>query len=322
MAQGETSKNRRFATAMVVAAVIAAALLGANATPAGARTPGLKKPSAPTDLVVVPTDGGGNVSWSPPSSDGGSMITGYTVTVGRKIGCSTDTQSCSVSGLINGKSYFIYVRASNAVGAGAKARAGLVAGQGPDCSNFSPGANLQYCRLKGADLAGDDLAGANFYGARLFGADLEGADLADVTLTRADINYVNLADTDLDGAVFDTEDPSLSDYIISGGATGTPSVLPPGFNLVDGYLVGPVANLSSADLSATDLSGQDLLDTNLSDADLSTANLSNADLTGANLDGADTSGTTFTGATWSNTTCPDGTNSNNDGDTCVNNLGT
>ena len=28
----------------------------------------------------------------------------------------------------------------------------------------------------------------------------------------------------------------------------------------------------------------------------------------------------FTGAIWSNTTCPDGTNSNNDGNTCVNNL--
>lgn len=28
----------------------------------------------------------------------------------------------------------------------------------------------------------------------------------------------------------------------------------------------------------------------------------------------------MTGATWSSTTCPDNTNSNNDGDTCVNEL--
>jgi hypothetical protein len=44
---------------MVVAAVIAAGLLATNAAPAAARTPRLKKPSAPTDLVVTPTDGGG-----------------------------------------------------------------------------------------------------------------------------------------------------------------------------------------------------------------------------------------------------------------------
>jgi hypothetical protein len=322
MAQGDSSKFRRSACSMATIALMVTALLVAHAAPAAARTPALKKPTAPTDLVVTPTDGGGNVSWSPPASDGGSSITGYTVTVGHNPGCTTDSQSCPVSGLINGKSYFIFVRASNSVGMGRAARAGLVAGQSPDCSNFTPGANLQYCRLKGADLAGDDLAGANFYGANLFGADLVGADLANVTLTSADINDINLTDTDLGGAVFDDQDPSLSDGIISGGITGTPSVFPIGFNLVDGYLVGPVANLSGAQLSAAALPGQDLLDTNLSDADLATANLSNANLTGANLDGADTSGTTFTDATWSNTTCPDDTNSNNDGDTCVNNLGT
>jgi hypothetical protein len=33
------------------------------------------------------------------------------------------------------------------------------------------------------------------------------------------------------------------------------------------------------------------------------------------------SGATLFGVTWNNTTCPDGTNSNGDGGTCVNNLG-
>jgi uncharacterized protein YjbI with pentapeptide repeats len=320
MTKGTSSGNGRTVLGVGVAFATVAALLSAMSIPAAARTPRIKKPSAPTDLVVTPTNGGGNASWSPPISDGGSPITGYTVTVGRNSGCSTTTTSCSVSGLTNGKSYFIYVRASNAVGAGKAARAGLVAGQSPNCSNFTPGANLQYCKLKNANLAGDDLAGANFYGASLFSADLQGADLANAVFTKADINYVNLADTDLSGAVFDTVDPSLSDYIISGGVTGTPSVFPPGFNLVDGYLVGPVANLTSADLSSADLAGQDLLDTNLSDANLDNANLSNANFAGADLNGATTSGATFTGATWSDTTCPDGTNSNNDAGTCVNNL--
>ena len=319
MAQTELSKIRRLVLAAVLVALALAGLSVATASPATARTPRIKKPSAPTDFVVTPTDGGGSASWSPPSSDGGSAVTGYIVTIGHTTECSIDATSCSFTGLTNGKSYFVDVRATNIVGAGKKARAGLVAGQSPDCSNFTPGANLQYCKLKDANLAGDDLAGANFYGASLFGADLQGADLDNVTLTKADINYVNLADTEIGGAVFDTADPSLSDFIISGGVTGTAAALPPGFNLVDGYLVGPVANLSSAGLSAADLVGQDLLDANLSSAVLTSADLANANLTGANLDDANTSGATFTGATWSNTTCPDGTNSNNDGGTCINN---
>ena len=60
-----------------------------------------------------------------------------------------------------------------------------------------------------------------------------------------------------------------------------------------------------ADLSGADLSG----------ADLSYARLSYADLSGANLNGADLSG-----VSWYYTTCPDGTRSNDNGNTCVNNL--
>ena len=54
---------------------------------------------------------------------------------------------------------------------------------------------------------------------------------------------------------------------------------------VNGYLVGPEANLSGADLS-----GADLTDADLTDAVLTRADLRGADLTGANLSGADLSG--------------------------------
>ena len=40
----------------------------------------------------------------------------------------------------------------------------------------------------------------------------------------------------------------------------------------------------------------------------------------ANLTAADFFEAILTGATWSDTSCPDGTNSNNDGNTCANNL--
>ncbi len=111
------------------------------------------------------------------------------------------------------------------------------------------------------------------------------------------------------------------------------SVVAPGANFSGSNLTS--ATLTYASLSGTNLTGTNLTGANLSNADLSKvnasgANLSNANLTGtvltganltgANLTGATTTGATFTGVTWSNTTCPDGTNSNSHGNTCVGHL--
>ena len=65
------------------------------------------------------------------------------------------------------------------------------------------------------------------------------------------------------------------------------------------------ANLSNADLRGADLSGADLSYAYLSYADLSYANLYTADLSGVY---------------WYMITCPDGTNSDDNGNTCENNL--
>ena len=111
-----------------------------------------------------------------------------------------------------------------------------------------------------------------------------------------------------------------------------------------------------ADLAGCNFSGDNLVNVDMTDSDLNAANLSyttwdtpganqanftGADLVVANFAGAATgngstanftdanlTGATFGGnaeanldaSTWYNTVCPDGTNSNNDGDTCVNNL--
>ena len=94
-------------------------------------------------------------------------------------------------------------------------------------------------------------------------------------------------------------------------------------NLSHAVFVG--ADLTSQDLSNLNMrnanfSGAGLSSADLSDADLSGADIRNADLTGANLTGADLTGADLTGAVWSTTTCPDGTNSDDNGNTCENNL--
>lgn len=87
------------------------------------------------------------------------------------------------------------------------------------------------------------------------------------------------------------------------------------------------SNFSNAHLANSNFIDENYSNTHWVNADLSTGtqpasfdhtNLSNADFTGANLKGVTGLGTTtITGVTWSNTTCPDGTNSDNNGNTCI-----
>jgi uncharacterized protein YjbI with pentapeptide repeats len=81
------------------------------------------------------------------------------------------------------------------------------------------------------------------------------------------------------------------------------------------------ANVSGANFSGANLSGANLTDSNFSNTNLSGANLNGANLTQTNLKGATgMSTTTLTGVVWSKTTCPDNTNSNTDGGTCLGHL--
>jgi virginiamycin B lyase len=97
-----------------------------------------------------------------------------------------------------------------------------------------------------------------------------------------------------------------------------------GANLAAANLLN--ANLSDANLAGANLAGANLNGANLSGVNLAGANLNGANLNGANLTGASLKGvlsnssTNFNNVTWSNTVCPDGTNSNNDGGTCIGHL--
>jgi uncharacterized protein YjbI with pentapeptide repeats len=167
------------------------------------------------------------------------------------------------------------------------------------------GANLTGANLTGADLAGADLASTKLAGTTLTGvssgaiigtpaslptnwslvsgsligpgANLTGAELTGADLTGADLTGANLTGANLSGANLDD--------VTSGGTTGGPASLPTDWSLVNGYLIGPEADLASADLSAADLANADLSGANLFDSNLTGADLSEADLLGVRSGG-------------------------------------
>jgi hypothetical protein len=81
---------------------------------------------APTGLVAVANTGSATLSWTAPSCNGGSAVTGYRIFQGSSIGGESTTPvngtldsmpSYSVNGLTNGTTYYFTVQAVNGVGA-------------------------------------------------------------------------------------------------------------------------------------------------------------------------------------------------------------
>ena len=141
---------------------------------------------------------------------------------------------------------------------------------------------------------GDDLSnrfvGKNFSNAFLQGAFIESVDLSET-------NFINayLRNAVLDASNFSNSNLSNANLISTSF----------------GY-----ANLTNANFTGANLTNANIGITNLSNTNFTNANLINASLLGAtNMNTA-----TLTGVTWSNTTCPDGTNSDNNGGTCVGHL--
>ncbi len=112
-----------------------------------------------------------------------------------------------------------------------------------------------YTRGIGFDLVGCDLRGADFSGANLAGVDLSGADLTGAKLKGANLTRANLSGVNLT-------------LISSGNITGVP-ILPSGWILLKGYLIGPGITHTDIDLSDIDLSGAKLSNINFSNINLS-----------------------------------------------------
>lgn len=167
-----------------------------------------------------------------------------------------------------------------------------------------PGADLSGLDLSGSDLSNLNLKDADFEGSKLTGVDFRGADLENAKLDRAALDGVRAS-----------------------GLEGCPDSLPDGWGCVERTLAGPGANLSGVDLSQADLTDIDLARANLSGARLIETNLTGVDLTGVNLTGANLTRANLTDAelrdviatdmTWSSTICPDGSNSDAHGGSCL-----
>ena len=178
----------------------------------------------------------------------------------------------------------------------------------PGCgSDFDGYDAVQYSvPVPGMNLSGEHLSGANLSGANLSGDDLNGTNLDDATLDNAILNGTNLDDATLDNASLNNaslNNASLEDANLDDAS------------LIDASMIG--ADLDPATLRGANLTGANLTGANLSGVNLRGVNLRGVNLSNANLSGANLNGANLSNVTWSNTTCPDGTDSNADGGTCI-----
>jgi hypothetical protein len=118
---------------------------GPDSTASNAVTPtaGATAPGAPTAVTAAPGDASATVSWTAPASNGGSPITGYTVTpyVGATAQTPTtvaNVTSTPMAGLTNGTTYTFKVKATNAIGTGPESAASNAVT--PSASPTVPGA--------------------------------------------------------------------------------------------------------------------------------------------------------------------------------------
>ena len=92
---------------------------GIDSLPSDPVTP-VGPPTAPLNVTGAAGDGRILVEWDPPANDGGSPITGYTVTTSPDGATCTTTGAtfCTVLGLALGQTYSVTVNATNALGTG------------------------------------------------------------------------------------------------------------------------------------------------------------------------------------------------------------
>lgn len=173
------------------------------------------------------------------------------------------------------------------------------------------------------DLRRADLRGQQLTNLDLSGSDLSGVDMSNTTFTNVNLTGANLADANVHGTKFAGSTTLLA--VRSGGLRGRPAVVPAGWVVGDGHLIGrgvsaPGVNLSEMDLSDLDARQADLSGANLSgaeltdgpDSDPSGPLLQDINLEGANLSGTNIATASFTRANLRNVNLSDAIIRNSD----------
>lgn len=198
------------------------------------------------------------------------------------------------------------------------------------------GSDFRYRTIKGINLSNADLGGSRFANADMTNTNLSGANLASSIFRNNDLTSVNLNNADLQSAQINSSNLTNQD-LRSNNLSNTQFI---GSNLtgvnfsnkvVNYSIIFHTSNLTSANFSSFDNSGAPGL--TFFGSNLTQTNFTGATLIGSEFPGAIGSQTNFTNANltgalgigltnpiWSNTTCPDGTNSDNNGNTCEGHL--
>ena len=149
---------------------------------------------------------------------------------------------------------------------------------------FGPSANLAGLTLTDIDFTQVNISEAVLTQATLIRANLSGIDFQNISLDSATV-----VDSDISDANFEGVDLS---GLHTSGLIGLPNTLPEFWELFNGFLIGPGANLTGEDFTNTDFTS-----INLALVILQDANLTGADLTGVDLTSTVISGATLTEAT-------------------------
>jgi hypothetical protein len=133
---------------------------GAVSAPSNSVTPtGAGPPTTPQAVTAAPATKSARVSWTAPASDGGSAISGFTITP--YIGATAQTPvqvsngaatSATVTGLTNGTAYTFKVSASNGIGTGPDSAASNAATPQNTIFDFSTPATIDSGDASGIEL--------------------------------------------------------------------------------------------------------------------------------------------------------------------------
>ena len=297
-------------------------------------------PTAGSYLTVFPADAtrpnSSNLNWTAPSPPVPNQVTvGLSSSGEIKVFNLTGT----IDVIIDVVGYYVPESAGGTTGPTGPTGATGADGGARDCTPaaYTPGINLANCDLGTVNLNSQNLSGANLAGAgadvaTIVGGTLRGANLAFAsfdgdasgamfngailsgatmfwTLDGADLGYVTAAGVILGGQSAQSSNWAFA-YAHYADFTGV--------DLTDATFYGADAEhayFNSATLAGTSFIGANARYASFTSANLTGANLSNADLTGAEFALA-----TLTSVTWASTICPDGTNSDSHGNTCVGHL--